>query len=74
LASSRRITGQAASWTICSIALAILVEANHRLGDTNGGLRIVGPAPAVRRRFEIAGLDRLFAFYPTRTAALDGES
>ena len=130
LASRRRITGQAASWTICSIsssacvelsprptratsgcsrrvtsptlstssssakgegagavlvdlsgctfldstALAILVEATRRLGHTNGALRIIGAAPAVRRPFEITGLDRSFAFYPTRVAALDGES
>jgi anti-anti-sigma factor len=57
-----------------STALAILVEATRRLGHTNGALRIIGAAPAVRRPFEITGLDRSFAFYPTRVAALDGES
>ena len=57
-----------------STALAMLVEANRRLGDANGGLKIIGTAAAVRRPFEIAGLDRLFTFYPTRTAAVDGES
>jgi anti-sigma B factor antagonist len=57
-----------------STALAILVEANRRLGNANGGLKIIGAAAAVRRPFEITGLDRLFLFYPTRVAALDGES
>ena len=57
-----------------STALAILVEANRRLGNANGGLKIIGAAAAVRRPFEITGLDRLFTFYPTRTAVLDGES
>ena len=57
-----------------STALAILVEANRRLGDANGALKIIGAAPAILRPFELTGLDRLFAFYPTRTAVLDGES
>jgi anti-anti-sigma factor len=57
-----------------STALAMLVEASRRLGHANGGLKIVGAAPAVRRPFELTGLDRLFDFYPTRRAALDGES
>jgi anti-sigma B factor antagonist len=57
-----------------STALAILVEANRRLGHANGGLKIIGTAPVVRRPFELTGLDRLFDFYPTRTAALDEEN
>jgi anti-sigma B factor antagonist len=59
---------------IDSTALALLVEAKRRLSGANGGLRIIGAGPAVRRPFEITGLDRVFTFYPTRMAALDGES
>jgi anti-sigma B factor antagonist len=54
-----------------STALGILVEANRRLGNGNGAVKIVAAAPAIRRPFEITGLDRLFDFYPTRMAALN---
>jgi anti-sigma B factor antagonist len=57
-----------------STALAILVAAKRRLADADGAFRIIGAAPAIRRPFEITGLDRLFVFYPTRVAALDGET
>ena len=53
-----------------STGLHILVGVRRRLDG--GAVKIVGAAPAVRRPFEVTGLDRLFRFYPTRTAALDG--
>jgi anti-sigma B factor antagonist len=57
-----------------STALAMLVAASRRLDGGNAALKIVAAAPAVRRPFELTGLDRLFDFYPTRMAALDGEA
>ena len=57
-----------------SSAVRVLVEANRRLEQANGTLKIVAAAPAVRRPFELTGLDGLFDFYPSRTAALGGES
>jgi anti-anti-sigma factor len=57
-----------------STALAILVEASRRLDGANGRLTIIAAAPAILRPFQITGLDRLFVFYPTRMAALSGES
>jgi anti-sigma B factor antagonist len=59
---------------IDSTALAILLELNRRLKHGNGALKIVAAAPAILRPFEITGLDRLFVIYPSRTAAIGGES
>lgn len=58
---------------IDSTALAMLVQAKRRLAGANA-MKIIGAAPAIRRPFEITGLDRLFDFYPTRMSALNGET
>ena len=57
---------------IDSTALALLVEANSRLGYPQARLSIVAAAAEIRRPFELTGLDRRFAFYPTMSAALEG--
>ena len=53
-----------------SMALGVLVGAMRRLAERGGELRIACADQGVRRIFEITMLDRVFAFSPSREAAL----
>jgi anti-sigma B factor antagonist len=55
-----------------STALGVLVGALKRLRPAGGRLAIVRGGPEMLSLFEISGLDRVFALYPTRDAALRG--
>jgi anti-sigma B factor antagonist len=56
---------------IDSTALGVLVGAMRRLRPLDGGsIAIVSGAPETTSLFEISGLNRAFALYPTREAAL----
>jgi anti-anti-sigma factor len=57
---------------IDSSAAAPLVRAHNRLTAESKPLALVSAQAPVLRVFEITGLDRLFAIYPTRAAALRG--
>jgi anti-sigma B factor antagonist len=53
-----------------SMALGVLVGAMRRLAERGGELRIACADQGVKRVFEITMLDRVFAFSPSREAAL----
>jgi anti-sigma B factor antagonist len=55
-----------------SSATAPLVRAHNGLPAESKPLALVSEQARVLRVFEITGLDRLFAIYPTRAAALRG--
>jgi anti-sigma B factor antagonist len=55
-----------------STALGVLVGALKRLRPVEGRLAIVSGGPEMLSLFEITGLDRVFALYTTREAALRG--
>lgn len=55
---------------IDSLALGVLLGAANRLRGRGGNLRLVVPSPQLRRVFEIAQLDRVFALDWTRAGAL----
>lgn len=52
-----------------SSGLALLLEAQQLAGE-HTRLRVVADSPAIRRPLHVTGLDRQFALYPTREAAL----
>jgi anti-sigma B factor antagonist len=53
-----------------SMALGILLGAMKRLRPAGGELRLVAPAPDLRRIFEITLLDQVFTINATRHEAL----
>jgi anti-sigma B factor antagonist len=55
-----------------STALGVLVGAQKRLRPLEGALAVVLGGPDIQSLFEISGLERVFALYPTREAALRG--
>src|SRR5215216_5834923 len=55
-----------------STALGVLVGTQKRLRPLEGALGIVRGGPDIQSLFEISGLERVFALYPTRDAALRG--
>ena len=62
---------------IDSTTLGVLVGGLRRLRAHDGHLSIVCSDPNITKIFEITGLDRVFAIYPTRAeaeATLDGPS
>jgi anti-sigma B factor antagonist len=55
---------------IDSTALGVLVGGIKRLRSSDGELSLVCSDPNITKIFEITGLDRVFAIYPTRDEAV----
>lgn len=55
---------------IDSMTLGVMLGAVRRLQQRGGELRIACADPNIKRIFEITLLDRVFAIYPSRDAAL----
>jgi len=55
---------------IDSMTLGVLLGAVKRLRPSGGSVSVVCSDPHIRRVFEITLLDRVFALYPDREAAL----
>lgn len=55
---------------LSSAALGMLINANNRIKQRNGQLRLTGIKPQIFEVFRITKLDRLFRIYPTRAEAL----
>jgi anti-sigma B factor antagonist len=55
---------------IDSMGLGVLIGAAHRLEPRGGRLRLVVPAPQLRRIFELTLLDQVFPLDRTRDEAL----
>ena len=53
-----------------STTLGVLISGVKRLRPVRGRLELVVVDPAIRKVFEITGLDRVFALHETRAAAL----
>lgn len=53
-----------------SSGIRVVLRARALLARDERDLAIVCPAGAVRRAFEVAGIDDLLALFPTRTAAV----
>lgn len=53
-----------------SVTLSVMLGAVRRLQTRGGELRIACADPNIRRIFEITLLDRVFALFPSRAAAL----
>ena len=61
---------------IDSTTLGVLVGAVRRLRTNEGQLSLVCSDRNITKIFELSGLDRVFAIYPTRdeaVAAIDGD-
>ena len=56
-----------------SNGLHLLTRTRRRLDRSGGRLAVVSANPSVLRVFEITRLDQLFAIYPSRAAALNGD-
>jgi anti-sigma B factor antagonist len=57
-----------------STGLHILASAHRRLGASGGQLAVVSANQAVLTVFELTKLDQVLAIYPSRAAALSGDS
>jgi anti-sigma B factor antagonist len=55
---------------LSSAALGMLINANNRIKQRNGQLRLSNIKPQIFEVFRITKLDRLFRIYPTRTDAM----
>jgi anti-sigma B factor antagonist len=55
---------------LSSAALGMLINANNRIKQRNGQLRLANIKPQIFEVFRITKLDRLFRIYPTRAEAL----
>jgi anti-sigma B factor antagonist len=55
---------------IDSTTLGVLVSGVKRLRSSDGELSLVCSDPNITKIFEITGLDRVFAIYPTRDEAV----
>ena len=55
---------------LSSAALGMLINANNRVKQKNGQLRLTNIKPQIREVFTITKLDKLFKIYPTRTEAM----
>ena len=51
-----------------STTLGVLVSVHKRLVEVGSGLQLVCPRAALLRIFQLTGLDRLFAIYPSLVA------
>lgn len=56
-----------------STGLGVLVGILKRLRSLGGDLRLVGTRPAVRRVFDLTGLDRVLPLHPSVSDALAAE-
>lgn len=55
---------------LSSAALGMLINANNRIKQRNGQLRLANIKPQIFEVFRITKLDRLFRIYPSRAEAL----
>ncbi len=55
---------------LSSAALGMLINANNRIKQRNGQLRLTNIKPQIFEVFRITKLDRLFRIYPSRAEAL----
>jgi anti-sigma B factor antagonist len=55
---------------LSSAALGMLINANNRIRQKNGQLRLAGIKPQIMEVFEITKLNRLFRILPGRAEAL----
>ena len=55
-----------------STGLHLLTRTQHRLGRSGGRVAVVSANRSVLRVFGVTGLDKVFAIYPSRAAALNG--
>ncbi|HSW01139.1 MAG TPA: STAS domain-containing protein [Sedimentisphaerales bacterium] len=53
-----------------SQVLGLLLEARAHLRPHNGEVAVVSLSPQLQRVFKITNLDKIFRFYPDRTAAV----
>ena len=56
-----------------STGLHLLTRAQRRFDRSGGSLAVVSANRSVLRIFEMTRLDQLFAIYPSRAAALNGD-
>lgn len=59
---------------IDSTALGVLIGGVRRVNDSGGSMALVVTGRSVRRVLSITGLDRVFAIYDTREAAVEALS
>ena len=59
---------------IDSAGLHVLIGAHARLAQSGGGLALVSVSPHLLGVLEITRLDTLFAIYPSRAAATNGNA
>ena len=57
-----------------STGLHLLTRTQHRIDRSAGRLAVVSANRSVLRAFGLTGLDEIFAIYPSRAAALNGDS
>jgi anti-sigma B factor antagonist len=58
---------------IDSSGLHILIEAHKRLANSGTGLALVSANPSLLKILHLTGLDNVFAIYPSRAAASNGD-
>jgi anti-sigma B factor antagonist len=57
-----------------STGLHLLTRTHRRFDDAGGRVAVVSANRSVLRLFGLTGLDEVFAIYPSRAAALNGDS
>jgi anti-sigma B factor antagonist len=55
---------------LSSAALGMLINANNKIRESNGQLRLSNIKPQILEVFKITRLDKLFKIFPTRAEAL----
>ena len=55
---------------LSSAALGMLINANNKIRESNGQLRLATIKPQILEVFKITRLDKLFKIFPTRAEAL----
>ncbi|HWE02718.1 MAG TPA: STAS domain-containing protein [Tepidisphaeraceae bacterium] len=55
---------------LSSAALGMLINANNKIRESNGQLRLTNIKPQILEVFKITRLDKLFKIFPTRAEAL----
>ena len=64
------LAAQAVALMVSSAALGTLINANNKIKQKNGALRLANIKPQIMEVFEITKLNKLFKILPTRTDAL----